>query len=189
MVYERLFGEELSAFERRISGFLDELGIAERVEGLVLDHVCLQLGEREKVDAAKKRLSEEGKVISSAIVNGREILIFGMNEPIILGSWIVPCVELPYPKPDHDYPDGWEHAEFVIPSSATTLPEFRADFAALFPELDIEELRRKGICSESEPETDTDQLPNPTIALRKDTRTAVKFHPHAIAEVVCGGKG
>lgn len=186
MTHNRLFDEELRAFAKRISDFLNELGIAARVRGLVLDHICVRLGEVADVETARERLSENGKVISSAIVNGREILIFEMDEPIRIGDWAVPCIELPYPKSDHGYPDGWEHAEFVIPSEETTLVGFRADFSGFFPGLDIEELRREGILSESEPESESDQLPNPTVTLRKDTRTAVKFHPCPIVEIVRG---
>ena len=101
-----------------------------------------------------------------------------------MGEWNVECVELPYPKPNQSYQDGWEHVEFVIPSQAMDMDELRADFVKFFPEIDIEALKEKGVYSEEVPHAEGDQLPNPSITLCKSKMLSMKFHAHTIAQVV-----
>ncbi len=184
MNLKQLLGKELQDFEDRIFQYLTELGISEKVRPLFADHVGLRFKDASDIQALKNELEVKGNILSSAIVNGREILIYKMTLPIKLKDWFIPCIELPYPKPDHSYPDGWEHIELVIPSSATTLDELRNDFQNFFPEINIDSLKQKGQYSEDEPKSESDQLPNPTIALRKDKNTTVKFHARTIEEIV-----
>ena len=184
MNLSQLFEKDLKEFEGRIFQYLDELRIQEKAQSLFVDHLGLRIKEVNSIAALKNELDIKGKTISSAIVNGREILIYKLNSPLRLGSWSISCIELPYPKPDHSYPDGWEHIEIVIPSSATTLAELRHDFQNFFPEVNIESLKQKGQYSEDEPRSENDQLPNPTIVLRKSKDTTIKFHARTIEEVV-----
>lgn len=176
----------LKEFGEKMSEYLEELGIQEKSQSLVVDHIGLRLKKRDDILSLKNELSEKGKMISSAIINGREIFIYKLNTPLHLQNWYVPCIELPYPKPDHTYSDGWEHIEIVIPSSALTLEELRHDFQNCFPHIDIKLLKKKGQYSENEPKSESDQLPNPTITLRKNKNTAIKFHAQTIEEVVLG---
>ncbi len=184
MNLKQLLGKGLQDFEDRLFQYLTELGIFEKVRPLFADHLGLRFKDVGDIQALKNDFRVKGVMISSAIVNGREILIYKMGVPIQLQDWLIPCIELPYPKPDHSYPDGWEHIEIVIPSSATTLDELRHDFQNFFPEINIESLKQKGQYSEDEPKSESDQLPNPTITLRKNKNTTIKFHARTIEEIV-----
>ena len=184
MNINQLFAKELTDFEERISQYLEELQITEKVQPFFVDHLGLRLKNTNDILVLKNELLEKGQIISSAIINGRKILIYKLDTPIQIQNWHVPCIELPYPKPDHSYPDGWEHIEIVIPSSAVTLEEFKDSFKSYFSEIDIESLKQKGQYSEDEPRSESDQLPNPTIALRKNKNTAIKFHARTIEQIV-----
>lgn len=176
--------ETLPGFEEKIIRYLTELKIRDKVQSLFVDHLCVRLKDINNILSLKKELGTKGKIISSATVNGREILIYKINQPIQLRDWLIPCIELPYPKPDHSYPDGWEHIEIVIPSSAVSLEELRLDFTKRFPEINIDALKQAGQYSEDEPKSENEQLPNPTITLRKNKNTTIKFHAQTIEEVV-----
>lgn len=184
MNLDQLLNKELKEFEERIVQFLSELGIQEKVESLFVDHLALRIKDTNDILSLKNELKSKAKVISSAIVNGREILIYKLNNPLQLRNWFVPCIELPYPKPDHSYPDGWEHIEIVFPSSATTIEALRTDFQNYFSEMSIDVLKSIGQYSEEIPQTENEQLPNPSIILRKNKNTAIKFHARTIEEVV-----
>lgn len=184
MNLEQLLGKELQDFEDRVFQYFTELGIFEKVRFLSADHLGLRLKDVSDIQALKNDLEKNGSMISSAVVNGREILIYKMILPIKIKNWSIPCIELPYPKLGHSYPDGWEHIEMVIPSSAMTLDELRHDFQVFFPDINIESLKQKGQYSEDEPKSESDQLPNPTIALRKNKITTIKFHARTIEEIV-----
>ncbi len=177
----------LVEFGERISRYLDDLGISEETSRLQSDHIGLRMKDISSIESLKNELRERGDLLlSSAIVNGREIDIFKLATPLSVCGWTIPCIELPYPKPDHDYPDGWEHIEFVIPSSADTMDMLREDFLRYFPNIDIDPLKQTGQYSESEPVSETRQLPNPTITLCKDKGTAIKFHAKPIETIVTG---
>ena len=178
------FQKTLSPFGIEVTRYLKKLGIFDVVQFLVADHLGIRLKNSNDVLVLKQELLQEGRCISSAVVNGREIYIFALNQALQVGSWTIPCVELPHPKPEHPYTDGWEHVEFVIPSSAMSLVELRVDFKEISPTLDIELLKRKNEYFESEPSAEADQLRNPTIELRRRVGLAVKFHPWSIQEVV-----
>jgi len=172
----RFFGE--------VEQFLGELGIEHLVKNLESDHMGVRCENPDTVAQLSSEIQSEGTLLSSSIVNGREIQILELASPLTLGTRSVHCVELPYPKQNHAYTDGWEHIEFVIPSSARTLSEFRSEFIQTFPRIDMPHLAALGIYSESLPQAGDDQRPNPTIELTKSKNLTVKFHPASIKEIV-----
>lgn len=174
--------DQIADFSDKIVHYLEELNILDKVELLQADHLGLRFENVEQIENIKSELLKEGKIISSAVVNGREILIFEMTKPIEFDKWQVECIELPYPKPNQEYMDGWEHVEFVIPSDANTMEEFREDFKDYFSE-NYDLISREDY-SESVPQAESDQLPNPSIVLRKDKNITIKFHPRSIKRVV-----
>ncbi|MDP4001063.1 MAG: VOC family protein [bacterium] len=176
--------EELQGFEERIIRYLTELKIQDKVQFLFVDHLCVRLKDINNILLLKKELGTKSKIISSAIVNEREIIIYKLDTPVRLQNWFVPCIELPYPKPGHSYPDGWEHIEIVFPSSAKTIEGLRTDFQNYFPEINMDTLKENGQYSEEVPKSESDQLPNPSIVLRKNKNTAIKFHAQTIEKVV-----
>lgn len=150
------------------------------VSGLVMDHIALRLKNKEDVDALRTEIEEictNHCPTSSAIINGREILIYTLVTPLIYKNREVYFIELPYPKANHDYPhDGWEHTEFVLPSQAVTLEEFEKVFSKRFPH--IKKYRT------DMPAGPADQRPNPSIILEKEKGLSIKFHPLSIEEVI-----
>lgn len=178
--------EKLPDFLKRAEEYLNELGIFEQTKLIKSDHLALRFKDIEIVDQIKDELKKENKIISSAVVNGRKILIFKLQEPIKFMDWEIDCIELPYPKENQKYPDGWEHIEFVVPSNSKNLDEFREDFKRYFSKLNIENLIKNGQYSESFPIKDSSskELPNPTISLQKELGLTVKFHPKSIIEIV-----
>lgn len=171
-------------FYTRITALTDDLGITDIVRGLHIDHAGIRVAENADVDRLREELLQYGQCFSSEIVNGREILLFELYTPLQFGHTKIHCVELPYPKANHTYEDGWEHVEFEIPSEANTLDQMRSSFATQFPSLNIAQLQTDYTYSEDMPESESDQLPNPTIAIRKEKNTCIKFHPKSIQEVV-----
>lgn len=176
--------DSLTNFHERITLLTNELHIADTAEKLIIDHAGIRIAEKADVDSFREELAQYAHCFSSEIVNGREIMLFQLHEPLRFCVWEIPCIELPYPKVHHEYKDGWEHIEFVVPSEATTLEHMRQDFNAQFPICDIEEIKVRYAYSEDVPAAESDQLPNPSIAIRKDKNTCIKFHPKSIQEVV-----
>jgi uncharacterized protein len=174
----------IADFHNRVSSFTKELNIFDEVEKLYIDHAGIRVAEKTDVDTLREELSQYGHCFSSEIINGREILLYELYQPLQFGHREIRCIELPYPKIGHNYEDGWEHVEFVIPSEASTLDQMQKNWMLQFPSLDIKQLEAKYRYSEDMPLSESDQLPNPTIAIRKDKNTCIKFHSRPIQEVV-----
>ena len=172
--------ENLNSFLEKVFDFTNELGID--VSNLEIDHVALRYKDAKDVDTLLEELKPLGKILSQATVNGRKISIIKLNEPFIYKGYTIPCIELPYPAENHDYPnDDWEHVEFVL--TTTDIDNFENVFRKSFPNL-TEDMLQKYSYSFSIPHADEDQLPNPSVALAKYRGLAIKFHPYSIELVV-----
>ena len=179
---------QLESFSNRVVDALSELRIYDAIHGLELDHVGMRVADVELIETLKAELAEAGECISAVNVNGREIDIFQMHEKFYIGNWAVRGVELPYPKEDHRYEDGWEHVEFVLEEAEDengemTMGSVKTAFFAKFPNLTEGVLRRDYEYKESEPEAERDQMPNPTISIRVGG-VVLKFHGNSIQDVV-----
>ena len=170
-------------FSLRLLTSLDELGIRDECEKISIDHVCVRLSDASQVDQLREELSEVGQDISTVEVNGRLISIFQLNQPLTVGSWRVFGVEVPYPKQNHNYSNGWEHVEFVLPTTGNTMLEIRDAFTKFFLRNLSEVEKEMYQYSENEPHTAAKQLPNPTISL-KVNGIGIKFHAYSIQQVV-----
>ena len=170
-------------FALRLNRALDELEIREICQDLEMDHICVRLQNNSDVDSLKIELSQAGEIISSVQVNGREISIIQLAEPLQLESWKAYGIELPYPKPNHSYIDGWEHVEFVLHEAENTMNGVRHAFFEKFTHLDRDKLMSNYEYSEDEPTTEEDQMPNPTVGL-KVYGVGLKFHAHPIQKIV-----
>ncbi len=175
------FVDQRKYFGEQILFYLRELGMLEVVRGLKADHACVRFKNAEDVEALRAELSEHAKLISSAMVNRREICLFELQEKIKIGEWEISCLELP--TQSQPCLRRWlEHMEFVVPSNATTLEEFREDFKKTFLDLDLKKPKQiRGVIAACR---SGDQLPNPTISLTREKGVTVKFHPRSIQEVV-----
>jgi hypothetical protein len=129
-------------------------------------------------------------VISDNLINGRTILIFELDEPLTLGQFSIPCIELPYPS-DKIYPqEGWEHIELVIASNAPDCDALSQDLLALCPPLspllstEPNQAANAAIqVKMSSPKGDKERLANPTIAFKRGD-VCIKVHPHSIKAVI-----
>ncbi|MCO6491734.1 MAG: VOC family protein [Phaeodactylibacter sp.] len=101
------------------SSFLDRLFNALREKGIdvsncELDHLCYRVESVERYEELKAALSGTGKLLSGKAVGGRPIATFKLKEPLLYQGRRIWCLEIPAPKPGSPYPEGFEHAEFVI---------------------------------------------------------------------------
>ncbi len=176
----RQLKQELTPFLDEIFRFTTELNLD--VSNLEIDHIALRYKNAADVDKLAGELKEQGDIISQAILKGRKIYIFKLHHPLKYQDRQIPCIELPYPATNHEYPhDGWEHVEFVLPTEDLT--HFESVFRAKFPDL-TGGMLQKYHYRLSLPQVDTEQLPNPIIVLKKYQGLAIKFHAHSIEEVV-----
>ena len=176
----------LQTFETRLVHGLKDLGILDICKNLSIDHACIRFSNSDQVNALREELRDLGQEISSAQVNGREIVIVQLHEPIKIGHWQVKGLELPYPKKIHSFDDGWEHVEFVLPDATNTIEGMREAFLGKFGGLELQTLKADYHYKEDAPHADSDQLPNPTIAI-KINGIGFKFHANSIQDVVSSG--
>jgi predicted metalloenzyme YecM len=174
---------DLPKFADLLEEALSQLNILETCKSLVIDHICIRLDSKNDVDSLKLELEKIGKTISTAVVNGREIFIIQLLTPIQVGDWSVSGIELPYPKQNSSHKNGWEHAEFVMAEAENSADGIHEAFFNTFTNLEESNLKKNYQYKLDEPQSDTDQLPNPTIALQVNG-VGVKFHAKGIQEVV-----
>ncbi|MCL1091958.1 VOC family protein [Shewanella profunda] len=175
------------AFEAKILNLLATLDLAGK--NLECDHVALRVNSVTSAGALRRDFSQLGTIISDNQINGRPILIIELNSPLTLGTFSIPCVELPYPS-DKIYPqEGWEHIELVIPSNAQDCETLSQDLQALSPILtpllsgELEASKGAIKLKMSSPKGDKERLTNPTIAFKQGD-ICIKVHPHGIKTVI-----
>lgn len=175
---------DLPRFWGDILTLADELGIDTKL--LVADHVAMRINELDVAQNAHQEWLTQGRQISNAMINGRPIIVIEFDKPLQIENHSIECLELPYPS-DKTYPNqGWEHVEFVVPSSAQSAPEFVEEVKAIFPQLaaNWDGLGDKGIKVKlSSPQGEGERLANPTVAF-KNNGVCIKLHPHTLKEVI-----
>lgn len=135
-----------------------------KVDGITLcDHICYRVETIEKYEEIKGELSSFSKLIGETLVSKRLISIFKLDEPIVYKNYTITCIELPAPKENSFYSEGWEHAEFVIEN----LNEFIIKHDHLG-------FNKKAMGRDI----------NPELGLKINESFQVKFHPLHIEEVI-----
>lgn len=175
--------KEVESFGVRLQNSLTQLGILEACKELSICHACVRIKNPDNVTELKEKVSQVGKIISSATVNGREILIIQLDTPLVIADWSISGIELPYPKQSHSYEDGLEHVEFVFSNTENSMDAIREKVLETIKNVSIEELKQKYSYSEDEPQAEGDQKPNPTISI-KVNGVGIKFHALSIQDVV-----
>jgi predicted metalloenzyme YecM len=79
-----------------------------------LDHICYRVESVIRYEELKKELKEIAELLSETIVSDRPIASYKLLEPLIYQDRKIFCLELPAPKENNMYKEGYEHAEFVI---------------------------------------------------------------------------
>jgi hypothetical protein len=97
------------------------------------------------------------------MIGGRPIATFKLNAPFVFQGRTVHVIELPAPKDGSPYPEGWEHAEFVVAEDPRA-------FAARYPELPWDH-------------SGADKPVNADVRLAY-AGFSVKFHEHALEAVI-----
>jgi predicted metalloenzyme YecM len=152
-------------FDKHIGVITDELtgsGI-DRSDIAMLDHLCYRVETNARYIETKRVLGEIALLKGEAEVQGRQIAIFELNDYIRSHGWVVPYIELPAPKNGSPYPEGLEHAEFVVVGS---LERFQEKYSGL--PFDTKAMNRHI---------------NPELGL-KTKKASMKFHKLQIGTVI-----
>jgi uncharacterized protein len=80
---------------------------------LICDHICYRVETIERYEELKELFKKYSHLANESLVNGRPICIFQLPSPIEASGIKTDCIELPAPKENSFYKEGWEHAEFV----------------------------------------------------------------------------
>ncbi|MFZ1360653.1 MAG: VOC family protein [Candidatus Saccharimonadales bacterium] len=159
---DRALGTDITAHVGRITDELVEYGIA-RSELAQLDHLCYRVEDEQGYERMKRTLARAAVLRAETDVQGRSIAIFELHEHIQSRGWVIPYIELPAPKDGSLYPEGLEHAEFVVHGSLAAFQRRHHDVP-----FDIKEMHRPI---------------NPELSL-KNNRAAMKFHTVQLGAVV-----
>lgn len=167
---------DLPRFEQALNRFAEKLHLD--LTQFSADHISVRCHQNTTADRWCEGLQQCGSLLSEAIIKGRPIYLFDLQQPLKVGPWQIDCIELPYPG-DKRYPqEGWEHVELVLAGDPATL------YARALAQLPDEALLAQGIkLKQSSPQTEGERLPNPTLAITDGTVT-IKFHPYSIRDVV-----
>lgn len=177
--------KKLDDFMHKIQGLSEILHI--ELSDFQADHIALRINDAELAQLAHQEWLKQGKEISSAVINGRPIIVIEFSQPLKALGWSIECLELPYPAPGKRYPEeSWEHVEFVVPSTAETAQEYLDDLKQRFTNFakHLDQLADKGIKIKlSSPKGEGERLNNPTVAF-KHQGVCIKLHPHSLKAIV-----
>ena len=130
---------------------------------LKIDHICYRVETEKRYFELKNELSKHGKILTEKPISGRPIATFKFDVPFIFKDQKIYLLELPAPKPERFYAEGWEHIEMIIKVSFQ-------DFMTQNPHLDFD---TKAITKKVNPEVRL------TFA-----SGAVKFHHYPLDYVI-----
>lgn len=155
---------EIEPFLDRLFSELARAGVD--VSSYPMDHVCYRVAEMDRYEELKHAWGRyvDGFVGYESEVNGRPISVFVLMHPPTIGGRVIPALELPAPKEGSPYPEGWEHAEFVI-------DEPFEDFMARYKDLAFD---TKGL---------TKRI-NPELGLKLGSGLQAKFHHLPLSRVI-----
>lgn len=151
-------GEE---FMTELTTKLIEVGIP--AHSFKSDHLCFRVRTTEEYEFYKSALSNHGRLLTEAMVNGRPISTFLLTAPFQTNCHEIPLLELPAPKQNTSYSTGFEHAEFVV-------KECLATFSSKFPHLSFSEGGNRTL--------------NPELCLRLENGLQAKFHHLTLDRVI-----
>ncbi len=128
-----------------------------------LDHICYRVASISRYDEVKLMLHTMADQLSEAQISGRSIATFKLYAPILFLERSIWVVEVPSPKLNSRYVEGFEHIEFVIDQS---FDAFMEQYAHLT--FDVKDMHIKI---------------NPDIRLQYDG-FSVKFHHASLEDVI-----
>lgn len=139
-----------------------------KVEHMELDHLCYRVATAERYATFKDIFAQHGTLLAESLIAGRPIATYRLHQGFRFMERIIDVVELPSPKPGSTYPEGYEHAEFVVDED---LLAFTQRYPALAWELD-----------------DLYKPTNADVRLRYPGFN-VKFHRQRLSDVIAAEQG
>ncbi|MCB9061793.1 MAG: VOC family protein [Halobacteriovoraceae bacterium] len=79
-----------------------------------IDHLCYRTVSDQNYIEVKNKFLELGSLLTETIVRGRPIAIIKLSEPIFFDQYIIDLIEIPSPKKNSTFSEGFEHFEVVI---------------------------------------------------------------------------
>lgn len=150
-----------SPFLAKLFAQLDKDGID--VSNYVLDHICYRVGSNVRYEEIKEELMKSCELLKEAILRERRISVFRLSEPIVFEGREIWCLELPSPRKDLAFKEGFEHVEFVID---VNFEEFMSKYDSI--KFNLVSMHRET---------------NPDIIIEYDG-FAVKFHHHKLEDAL-----
>ncbi len=158
--------------------FLDQLFASLHADGLQvqeleLDHLCYRVDSSERYSACRTLFAQHGTLLAESMISGRPIATYRLHQPFVYLVRRIAVVELASPKPGSPYPEGYEHAEFVVPELGNASVRYTSDLLAFTERYS--------------------QLPWDLSDLNKSTNAdvrmryagfSVKFHRHSLEDVI-----
>ncbi|MEL6717994.1 MAG: VOC family protein [Bacteroidota bacterium] len=86
-------------------------------QGFKLDHICYRVETMERYESLKEELLKIGGLLVESEIGGRSIATFRLDKSLIFEDRKIQILELPAPKTNNRYQEGFEHVEFVIKDS------------------------------------------------------------------------
>lgn len=130
----------LEYFIPNLLGLVKESGID--VSDYLMDHVCYRTVDVSSFESIFARWRMFASRVHTSEVNGRPIHTLFLEKQITISGRIIRVIELPAPKQGSEYPEGWEHAGFVIGESfAQFISRYRScdfDMRSFYRELNPE---------------------------------------------------
>ena len=153
--------------------FLDQLFAALHADGiqvqeLELDHLCYRVASSDRYSACRTLFAQHGELLAESMIGGRPIATYRMHKPFAYLDRRIAVVELASPKPGSPYPEGYEHAEFVVPELGSTKDLLA--FTERYPRLNWNL-------------SDINKATNADVRLRY-SGFSVKFHRESLADVI-----
>jgi len=133
------------------------------IQGSILDHICYRVTTTERYEVMKKELLKIGTLLVESQISNRPIATFRLEGALVFENRNIHILELPAPKPNNAYKEGFEHIEFVISDDFETFMNRHAHC-----DFDIKDIK-KAI--------------NPDIRLSFG-EMSVKFHHQSLEEII-----
>jgi len=158
-----LLKDIIGDYEKFLAKVLSNLnGVGVDVSGFKLDHFAYRAKTNESYERLMGAIcTEYGSLLEEVIIRDRRVAVIALNAPIVAKGFEVPYIEIMAPATGDKFPEGLEHAEFVVPDLNAMIRDY--------PNLRFE-FKEKPINSE--------------LILSFDNNANVKFHTHDIFEVV-----
>lgn len=122
----KIFFDQLAAFASTLLSEL--LAKFDESDFSLIDHACYRVADLAAYEAFKLNFSSIGTLLSEALINGRPIATYKLRQKTpISPHFSIDVVELPAPRGDAGYQQGFEHIEVV---TRVSLESFMARYPA-----------------------------------------------------------